>query len=515
MAKDTLVGVAKLLFTRDLRQEKQERLHAQVCDMLNGARGEYQLKRIAELFVWLNNFLAGHLTQEFKDVQDAYIDRVVASLIERSGYDAFYRAIWITMYDTAGWNERELAALRRFVIALYRVVGVDAERSMAFALSMLERFSRSKVNYLGMACLDPNNHTKNPEEQEAGAVVTVLTDSALAPIGRATPSKEWMLRLLEQVNSDRAVADVWESIIELMTVASSSSQRDQFGVFNLDHDVAATAAHREMYLSGELTVRTVLMGQNFFALPSTHHREFLRWGRTKRQKNDAMRERCESVEAWVRQHIDLLEKRQEDLMRDIVERPRRGLRPLGFDHVDINVSILRSAGVRGVIFRPEEFALPDTGLEILVRKVTPHLYAYKGSLLAFSDFPAPMIEMGFCQDYPLVRKLLQFVIIDVLHRITVAERPLREKSGTKGDSGTGEANGIRHPVPPHPRRLPEGWKASDEARQAWTETFGTTLREGYTFVRAHWSKGRMSYDLPTTAFATYGDEDLFSIGGET
>ena len=117
---------------------------------------------------------------------------------------------------------------------------------------------------------------------------------------------------------------------------------------------------------------------------------------------------------------------------------------------------------------------------------------------------------------PTLLQMIEYAVVDILHRIIVADRGLREKKNwSKTGDETAEPHAKVVPVRPFIRRLPLGQKASPEALENMAALFRFTwkLPPGVTFVSAFLRGNAIDYDLPTSPTAVYGDDDLFDLGG--
>ncbi len=196
-----------------------------------------------------------------------------------------------------------------------------------------------------------------------------------------------------------------------------------------------------------------------------------------------------------------------------MERPRRGLRPGGYDHIEVHSVPLRNAGIRAVVFHPEGCDFPNVRVHILVRKETPTLFTFRTELKDFElGLHDEVVRSKIHFDHrDELAELLEFTVVDMLYRIVAAEKELREKKSKWSSTGSeGNSPSPRTiPVRPFLRRLVEGRHATGYAQANATQVMGwRTLPPGFTFVLPTIRGGNLVYDLPTQPTAVYTDDDL-------
>jgi hypothetical protein len=457
---------------------------------------------------WIKPRLRPIATSIANDIAQSMLDGAAVDLlfdIRQGVYELQGHALSCYQARSGGWSPEELkaSALTTLFMEIFRFIGDNVDRSTQFALQLLEKVGTSNI-YLPFLDGKPDK-----KQLDAGHALFLVWDAAEAPPTAATPQKEWFHRLIEALDSNNSAAeDVFRSLIGILLI----QKKDGKLVFL----VTKESSTEEKLVNFYSNLPDRFSNPDIIFVTDPPHKKILdRWWERNVEQLSEIADKGDKLLEWFGAHELHLAETSSSKLDDIRHRPVRALRPHGYDHVEVNVLPLWGSGVRAVVFRPEKTTFPDVGLEILVRKETPHLITYQTSLKSLEKDLGEMEalhNLAF-RDEKILYRLLKFVVVDMLHRIVVGERALkRKKVNEDGGAMHGEH---RYPVRPHLRRLLEGQNASQEAKVRAEESLGYSLPPGITFVRAHYSHGRIVYDLPTTAFATYGDEDLFDLGGES
>lgn len=400
-------------------------------------------------------------------------------------------------------SEMRVAALMWFVLAFFRQVGENTASSIQFALFILEQCA-----ILVELVKDP----AMPLDEQAtraklgGLAYRLILESATAPPSTNTPSKYWIERLIEATETDRAAEEVLKSVLAIMVLGDPENR---FRWTTLRDSREAVSA----VMSARLSVGIDGLAQDPLLLVSAQNRaRFKLWQERIQAESRRDKEKGERALEWFRTNQTAILEDTEKKLRGVTEQARRWFRPRGHDHVEIAVTPLNTAGIRAVVFRPENNTFPDVGIEVLVRKETPRLITFPTSLADLPTLPLAALENVTHPDLPELRLLLMAVVADIMYRIAVEGDELRthrrwQKVGSDTSPLAEPTIGVR----PHIRRLPIGWQASAMAQARVETEWGIKLPLGVTFVSAHYRAGQLVYDLPTEPVAVYGDDDLFGM----
>lgn len=463
--------------------------------------------------------------------------------------------------------ECRFAARQWFTLEWYRFVGETEERSVQFALLLLERIGRltqqatdsgelagaglrQLLSRLGVdseqlqsALTDPQYEAlvygalaqlRDPPEQatrrfldeyertpsgQVALMVDVLLECAASPTHHDTPSKWWLERLIEASSHDDVAGEVLTSVGRVLTMFRPDFRTDVFE----QRDTSMEAA-------GEIVLERLLGGSRRLnptetpkLILSRKHSRLLREWNDRELRADA--ERQAGGNAVIARYVlqrDRFRAMTEQRWTEICHRSRRGLLSKGKDHVDVHVVPLRNIGVRGIAFHPEGHEFPDVDVEIFIRKETPHLTAFRVPIAGILSMPDDILYALCHREHrDTLREMLHAVAIDAMHRIMVAEgkprlrRSKRDASVEQRASGQTivELEAEESERRAHFRTLPQGHQVSAEARARALEQRGW-LPEGKTFVQAHYQERTLVYSLPSCETMAYTNDDLFDLGGE-
>lgn len=224
----------------------------------------------------------------------------------------------------------------------------------------------------------------------------------------------------------------------------------------------------------------------------------------------AKAERVNEFLRWLKKNEKRLDSVFEKKSTEIQEKPKYGLRPFGYDSAITRVSILEAAGISSFSFYPEGERFPDTKVSIMVQKPGGFQLQLWGN---FRDFNLSTHDFTYANrfgvDHGFVQSVLEYVILDSLHRIIVGEpqkniadeKIIRERHHESGDPKH------RIVVRPFLRRLPPGYTSSEDARKRAFLWFGQDLPENITFVQSHERWTRLPAGKPAPLFE-YTDDTL-------
>lgn len=344
--------------------------------------------------------------------------------------------------------------------------------------------------------------------------MNLILDAAMNNADNESPNiRAWFTRIVESASRTQIGSEILQSLLNILTTTNRKSALEAIenGLLQAQGHAMREALGEEIDQFPEYQMGTTMYASPTIRLDPETDAYFTKWAHVERAHQQQERDKGEAVLRWFTDEERALERLMDQRCNEIMERPRRGLRPSGYDHVEIRVSALRNVGIRAIIFRPEGHIFPDASVEIVARRDTPTLRVYKTELRGFQldlNEEALVWREHADRSHELLR-LLDFVVIDMLYRIIASPQELREKRNWQS---TGDASRVHVPrnipVPPLLRRLPEGFKSTERAQQLAQQEMGWTLRPGMTFVSAYVRNGQLAYDLPTQPTAIYTDEDL-------
>lgn len=519
---------------------RRQRLHRRIIRaILNAPDAQGQTRHLGEVATVLERAYwasSGTTRHDLKRAVDELWCTLASELLDQQTIELFAQN-WCTMRNLVhrGVNaqrvlvsrgvfaddaELEYAARQWFFLEYCRWIGATPERSIAFALLLLGHIGLRSAELVRDAPLE-GSPRRSVATEHLGHVQVFLHVCASSVVHRTAPQKNWIERIIEVAQRDRAASEVLASLLSCLTNCRADNmirtviQRE--AAPGESPDAPAAALKREQLVDDrwclDLLAPTLVLTKRHDAL-------LMAWNEVQRVEGDTNRAHGRALLAWFEEHVEVIAARGTACLREIVERPRRALLPGGLDHVEIAVSALRNTGIRAVVFRPEGYTFPNVGVEIIIRKATPHLQTYRTTLDTLDGFPVEELANAHHPDVEQIAALLVYVIVDALHRIVVADRPLRERkriARTLLERSTTSRE--LHLIPDvfrraHLRRLSPGQRTSVHAQTRAQETSGWSLPDGITFVRAHYQRRdrALTYALPTSPIATYTDDDLRNLG---
>lgn len=514
---------------------------------------ETQIRRIEELSTYL---VVRHRDTEWHPEARKLLERITENLFIEERLDTFItlfrRALGATDYLSIEMIHLEkgleagleLGAINlgrlMFISVFFDIAGGTIERSIQFCLYLFEAYrdgqqalfdSWMKIQDLGMTEIR-NDADINwieralptfSEKTKLGffGLAVLLWSMNVPPGGKIDHARKWLDQIIRHLDTNPLAREMWVPICGVI----SDTIRDNFPSYT-PHQYrfqALKEGFEDEYAAQwalDMLLKKSRDPRNLFPLIGIVTNE--QWESIDRQ-NTGLQERRKRFEQqkavtieWIKREQPRLQRVMEQKRAAIRERPKYGLRVKGADHIDIEISLLHYAGFRSVIFYPEDHVFPNTRIELLQRLRTPHLVAHSGEIadLTVCNLDHIYRTEANRRELPeadLYHLLLEFTIIDIMHRIIVEGKGFREKKG-EGEE-TGDRPRERKGPRPHIRRLQTNQKASTEAHERAKQVMGWTLPEGITFVAARYRNATIEYDYPTEAIGVYTDEDLFEQGG--
>jgi hypothetical protein len=181
-----------------------------------------------------------------------------------------------------------------------------------------------------------------------------------------------------------------------------------------------------------------------------------------------------------------------------------GLRSGGLDWIKVDINLLKIHGIDKIVFIQEGYSSPDLGFLISV-KICGQPKVIKAS---FIDFKLRIEKIGFPSYDEILTDMLAAVIINGLYSILVGESEETDLPGSSNYSLRQiKSAGDNTTVRPHLRRLPDGWKASAEAKEVALSIFGE-LPPDKTFVREYEKQASLEPKGETNPVFTFTLENL-------
>lgn len=401
-------------------------------------------------------------------------------------------------------------------------LGIDAERLRTVVAALERGASMSEASaLLGDVSTSAQLRLRNEvlartPSMQILELLEMLLEDAVSPTHHDTPAKWWIERLIEASSHDDAVSEVLSSMFRVLTIFRPDFRTDVLEQLDTSTATAAEFVAERMIAGASIpptaTPRLVL---------SRRHARLLReWNARELQADAGRRSRGDEVIARFAACRDRVRDETRRRWEDVCTCPRYGLLPDGRDHIEILVEPLWNAGVRGFAFHPEGHDFPDVDIDLLVRKETPHLVAFRvpvGATLAVAE---DVVRNLAHPDLDILREMLHTVVIDAMHRIVVGGRPVRRRTAAHPsrveqhivDRTMLDLEPESSERRAHFRRLPEGQHVSEVARTRALEQRGW-IPAGCTFVRAHYQERRLVYALPARQSIVYTADDLFDFGG--
>lgn len=493
--RDNIATDVRLIY-RDLAASKRAQIERRLINyMLQPPEYLAKVRRILEVATQLQR-----RRNENRTFCDQVWHRLVQTLFDRDELIVFLA--FMSYYQCRNpvtrqsRHERDLNALERDAcnrvqFEFFRYAGETTDRSLRLAISLVQNMGTAiREDYAGVQNFLPGH--------PGAAAFHVIRASASLPRHDSAPISWWISNVINAMEHNKAAEDVWLSLYSILTNAGIS-------IPQVEHVHPVTLEMIEQYQKmQDPTVPPVLR----FG-PSEAAR-FEAWTNRYTSKSTSfLQAGLRVLQFWRDKTIALAELRAK-YIHQITYQPRRGLRPGGYDHVEIHVSPLHNAGVRSVLFYPEGDVFPNSHIRLLVAKFTQNLVSIDGTIQGFRlNLPPTSLENASHPDQEELRALLEHILVDVMYRI-IAEDWSRD-SRTSRKNGAGLPSDVQTLVRPHLRRLCFNHSASQDARRRASNEFGYNLPDGVTFVRGHYRNGLIEHEIPTDPIVVYTDRDLMEV----
>lgn len=409
--------------------------------------------------------------------------------------------------EAGGLSSEDIRNEAKMWVALdfFRCAGVNVDRAKALGLFLLRKIAQflreSAAKVATMSSI-----------QDGMSAYAIILGSAMSPPNERAPQRLWLIRLLHHLDDDTTACDIWRSVLNLLTWTPQGAP-----VLKADFDLNAEDLRDHVQHLFQHFFQPLGEGRRVdfpLVLASTETVLLDRWLETREQRDRQVREAGQRVLTWFAEQQENLAPKLAEMRRQILEQHAADYRPNGADHFLIKLAPLNNAGIHSVAFYAEGHQFPDAELRISVEVETPGLVLYPARL---KDLWLEVDHPGFLEnlthpDTDTLRRLLEFVIVSIIHGITVTGKRFKPAARANAESSL---QGRRpHVIRGHKHRLPDGHTMSVDAI-AYVEERGIKVPEGYTWIPQHWwGKNQRAYDYPTDPWAIYTEDDLHEDGGD-
>lgn len=442
----------------------------------------------------LDLFLDVHILAEKTPQKSQDFSSVVRRTMLGAGPDAF------------SLEELQAEARALWLTAVYEVAGETLDDSIRFALFCIEQLGDvlQESKYSGLVDF---------HDPKAASVLKMMSSCARrVPNAVGSASRLWIDRLIDAVGTGMVVDQIMETFIKFLQWISPSGK--------IAMAVVKTGRENELALRDLVDRTSGRQNQDsrLYVTPAQFDK-VNRWGAQIKLREEQLTSEAETLfDRFERQYEGVICPELDRMRTAIIEHTRQGLRPGGADHFDILLSALYRYGVRSVIFYPDGQDFPDLRIDVVVHKAVPSLFLYECAFrnLKLELQPGIFVE-GRCPGIERMRRLLEFVIIDILHRIMVEGQELKPHRSQHASSAGSiiDLTPRTIAVRPHFHPLRPGHQATAQALINLRKAIGwRTLPPRATFVSAHY-RGKAEgfvYDLPSEAIGAYRDRDLLDKG---
>lgn len=465
-----------------------------------------------------------------KSTSDKFIRELCAELFRRNQIDFFIEHVMEAGYDDSAdrfqavidqnKEKYERLGMGWLFVEAYRFIGESVDRSVAFALQLLKHIGEQaqKVEQNVVHVQEMMNGLEDPVDlslvhkpRMSTKALMTMKSAAFSPSHRNAPIKRWLECLIEHVNDRADVAEVFDSVLSCIAMSDPDFPRPVIQPLMDEEHVMLYERMKEPYQAQRIQIE--ILQASVLHVTLRHFEMIKRWdsvhGERAREEN---RKGARFLEEFERR-LEAIQRETAEHFERALREPTHGLRANSEDYIEIGISALQNVGIRGIVFHPEQRDFQNPLVEVITRKETPHLVSYRIALQNPDQFMMEEIVFnGIHHKDATLQELLRITILDSYARMVLNERHLQDYSGkrSKGAPDSTSNHALRS-VRPRTRALPQGAQASSEAIERCVETLGYQPPLGRTFVRAYSYQGRIMYDLPTTPFAVYRDDDIMDL----
>jgi hypothetical protein len=381
------------------------------------------------------------------------------------------------LFNPYNLNNSQEEALYRAKAAitygLFRYFGSSLELSLNFCSIVFKALNRAEIS---------------PEDNKetTSRIFRFIVDSMCCPATSSTPQKLWFTNLVEYWSDNNeartylyCALSVLDHFAELKgqkrtsTIMQSARRLEEF---NEDF----ISEHKAFWLEPGVDVCVVVPDHLYNKLRK--YRDKI----SDRTQGD-IKKSSEFIE-WFNSHRDEISNVFDRKCQEIINNPRYGIRPMGYDSFLVKVTPLLCTGITSFSFYPEGERFPDVKLELTSQKdINPQLCQFWATMRNFDlNIEDEVLYNWIGLDITLLRSVLEYLIVDALHRVIVSKpkKNLAEEM-IERDISREIIPDKQIKVRPFMRRLPIGFKASEDARNNAYLHLGWILPEGITFVQSH------------------------------
>ena len=501
--------ISRLLLRGEI-EPKRTKLISRVVKYAIEGDHEKRVDRVEEVCLVIERIVTRD--ERAKTIAAEIIRAISLELMEHDGVDVFIDIVGNRLESTGISRTDPLSnakslltrAANRFCSRFSHTIGESSELSIRFALALIE-IAQDAMQEMVTARQQKKAFEMPPQRQ---TVTNFVLNSFLTPPCEAIHSKAWVERLIEAVGHNSIASEVLHSIFTMVTFPIRLAIETFKTTLSVEEALQISDDNMKIYSNEN---RQYLL---ICALKPKHANLLYKWTDANAQKSLLQKQKGEELIAWFEANRDEIDRVTRERHQAISEHPRHGLRPFGFDRINIRTSVLWNAGYRHIVFHPENHMFPDTDIDFGIVQVRPHITSYRGTHtnLRMLTVDKSIFE---CEVHPVnaVHKILEFILIDILYRIIAAPSSKRIFGTDKNpDEDNKSGPTLEVSVRPFIRRLPMGQDASQSARTFGEEYFKMQLPTGVTFIRAHYRGGEISFDnMPVGPIMTYTDEHCYQL----
>ncbi|MFC1663332.1 hypothetical protein ACFL04_04200 [Patescibacteria group bacterium] len=320
------------------------------------------------------------------------------------------------------------------------------------------------------------------------AIIGFVFQSLAVAVDDGAPQKLWFTNLIEAAGKGNTEVDWYlesaQNIVAQFAVTQGRKSADVMAQKALDLQVkGATKSEkfRLFFVTDWSNPRIVVPDRLYARVCRLHQR------RTEKTERD-MRAAAE-FRRWFLGNADTISEVFDRWCREIVEKRRSWIRPMGCDSFLVKVTPLTAVGITSFSLYREDEQVPNVKLSLAIRKSGGNILSRYWAYLRDFQLVADNIIFENWQDFEMayLRSVLEVIIVDAIHRVVVRPKT-KDLSGEKIEREKLPARRNyekRVVVRPFIRRLPLGHKASDAAKELAFLEIGLVLPDDVTYVQSH------------------------------
>ncbi len=397
-------------------------------------------------------------------------------------------------------------ACNRLGVAYFRYFGRDLDTTMKFC----RVFFQEHAKYFEVASAREVPEPIYLNNYKDGGMFYLATQAATLPPIEQYPQKYWFNNLVRATaQGDKQAASYLKGAMSLVFF-NTPEHYTIWSHSELVEWVGDDPERQKQYWSKRADPQNPII-----IIEDGMKGAFLEYWDRLTQEGYKLLDDCHRLEEWFKDNQAAISEVFDRRCQEILQKPKHLLRPFGYDSIMIRVSILNAVGIKSVSFHPEGERFPDCKLSVS-KKGAGEIYLQVWAM--FREFSLIARNQLLTGVSPIASKefrnaIFEFIIVDALHRIIVG-RPKKNLDNEKVERGKYQTSSEPRRevvVRPFIRRLPEGFSASDEARDYAFTHLGIDLPEGFTFVRSHERWIGLPEGKPAPLFSYSDDTIMRSI----